>query len=147
MNTVLRIAAAFAAGAAAMYYLDPVVGRRRRALARDKEVAARHDATHFVRAKSKRAADHVQGAVARTGAKLSTEPVSDHQLHERIRAKLGRVVDHSGEVDVDVHDGHVVLRGSASAEEIDELMRTVSAMRGVEAIDNRLSMNGGSQRQ
>lgn len=147
MNIVLRVAAAFAAGAVAMYYLDPVVGRRRRALVRDKEVAARHDVGDFVRAKSKRAADRVHGAVARTGAKLSTESVTDRQLHERIRAKLGHLIDHSGDVEVDVHDRHVVLSGNASAEEVDELMKTVSAMRGVEGVENRLSMNEGSQRQ
>ena len=36
MNALLKVAAVFAAGAAAMYYLDPATGRRRRALARDR---------------------------------------------------------------------------------------------------------------
>ena len=35
--------AAFTAGAALMYFLDPVSGRRRRALARDQMVHAQHE--------------------------------------------------------------------------------------------------------
>ena len=52
MTTLFRIAAAFAAGAAAMYFMDPLVGRRRRALMRDQGVAAGHNVEDFVRAKS-----------------------------------------------------------------------------------------------
>lgn len=139
MNTVFRLAAAFTAGAAIMYYLDPEAGRRRRALVRDRGVAAGHDAEDFARAKSKRAADRAQGLVARTRAKLSTEAVGDEQLHGRIRTKLGRLVDHPGEVNVDVHEGHVTLRGTASTAEIEEVTGAVSSMRGVEDLDNRLS--------
>ena len=51
MNTVMRIATAFATGAAAMYFLDPVAGGRRRALVRDKGVAARHGLEDFAEAR------------------------------------------------------------------------------------------------
>jgi len=141
MNTLLRLVTAFTAGAVAMYYLDPTTGRRRRALARDQGVAAGHDVEDFARAKSKRAAHRVQGAVAKTRAKISPEPVGDEQLRERIRAKLGRVVEHPGAVEVKVHDGRVVLSGSATKAEIDELNQTVSSMPGVEDVVSRLSAN------
>ena len=36
MNALLKVATAFAAGAAAMYLLDPETGRRRRALVRER---------------------------------------------------------------------------------------------------------------
>lgn len=145
MNTVFRVITAFTAGAAIMYYLDPVAGRRRRALVRDRGVAAGHDVEDFARAKSKRAVDRAQGMVARTRAGLSTASVGDEQLHGRIRTKLGRLVDHPGQVNVDVHDGHVTLRGSASTAEIEQVTGALSAMRGVEDIDNRLSPPGHTQ--
>ena len=139
MNTVTRIATAFAAGAAAMYYLDPLVGRRRRALVRDKGVAATHDIERFARAKSKRAADKVHGVVAETKAALAAAPVSDAQLRERIRSRLGRIVDAPGDVAVDVRGGRVVLRGHAKSWEIEEALEKVSLMRGVVSIENHLA--------
>lgn len=146
MNTVLRLAAAFTAGAALMYYLDPVAGRRRRAMMRDRGVAAGHDAEDFARAKSKRAIDRAQGVVARARAGLSTAPVDDGQLNGRIRSKLGRLVEHPGEVNVDVHDGHVVLRGRAKDTEIDNLTATLVAMRGVADVENRMSAEDAESR-
>ncbi|WP_370566104.1 BON domain-containing protein [Luteimonas salinilitoris] len=139
MNTVFRLVATFAAGAAAMYYLDPTVGRRRRALARDQAVSACHDAEHFARAKSKRAADRVHGVLAETRSRMAAQPVDDDRLQERVRAKLGHVIDQSGAVEVKVHDGRVVLSGEVSEAELEEAVRAVSAMRGVEGVENRLS--------
>ena len=140
MNTaLLKLVASFAAGAAAMYYLDPATGRRRRALARDKGVAIRHDVGDYARIKSRRAANRMRGALARTRAKVSAEPVDDDQLLSQIRAKLGHLVSRPGMVDVKVHEGHVVVAGNALRGEINPLLDTVSAMRGVESVDNRLS--------
>lgn len=145
MNAVVRLILAVAAGAVAMYYLDPTTGRRRRALARDQGVAAGHHAEAFVRGKSRRAAGRVRGVVARTRSRIFPEPVDDGQLHERIRAKLGHLVTHPGAVKVEVHEGRVMLSGTASGKEIDNLVDAVAAMPGVEAIDNRLTVEGGKE--
>lgn len=145
MNRIARIAAAFAAGAAVMYYLDPLTGRRRRALVRDRGLAVSHDAGRFVRAKSHRAADQARGMLARARSALVDAPVDDDRLHERIRARLGRVVAHPGQVNVDVNHGYVVLRGRASPGEIDALNQTLSDMRGVCGIDNRISTAAGQE--
>jgi hyperosmotically inducible periplasmic protein len=140
MNAVVRLAVAFAAGAAAMYYFDPVAGRRRRTMTRDQGVAAGHEVEDFARAKSKRAADRVHGVKARTRARLSDEPIDDLQLHERIRSKLGRLVDDASAVTVQVSDGHVVLSGHVNEEEVDSVADAVAAMRGVQSVDNQLSI-------
>lgn len=138
MNSAIRLALVFAAGAAAMYYWDPAAGRRRRALVRDRGVAARHGVEDYARVKAKRVIDRMHGAAARTRAKLAPEPVDDVVLHERIRARLGRLVGHPGAISVDVHEGCVVLAGRAPDEEIEALVEAVAAMRGVASIANHL---------
>ena len=140
MNRVLKIAVAFAAGAAVMYYLDPIAGRRRRALARAKRHAAAHDLEAYVETRAKHAADRVRGAVARTRGAMSSEPIDDERLRDRIRAKLGHVLERPSRIEVQVHDGHVVLSGQARAEEIEELLAAVLAMRGVADVDSRVSL-------
>lgn len=137
-NTLLKLVASFAAGAAIMYYLDPATGRRRRALVRDQSVAARHEVRDFARAKTRRAANRMRGALAKTRSKISPKPLDDDRLHEQIRSRLGRVVNHPGMIEVQVQDGHVVLRGSALREEIDAVSETVATMRGVKDVDNRM---------
>lgn len=138
MNPVTKIASAFAAGAAAMYFMDPLVGRRRRALVRDKGVAAGHDIEDFARSKGRRAADKLNGVVAETKAALAAAPVGDAQLRERIRSRLGRIVESPGDIEVDVTNGHVVLRGTADHDEIADVLDKVSLMRGVGSIDCHL---------
>ncbi|GAB3097578.1 BON domain-containing protein [Lysobacter terrae] len=153
MNAALKIVVAFAAGAAAMYYFDPVAGRRRRALARDQRVARAHHFEDFAAAQAKRAADRVRGAAARTRDAMSSEPIDDEVLRERIRSKLGHVLDHPGQIEVQVRDGHVLLTGHAHDDEIDEVIAVVAAMRGVVDVDSRLSSpapadeSSGSSRQ
>jgi osmotically-inducible protein OsmY len=141
MKTLFRLAAVFAAGAAAMYFLDPVRGRRRRALVRDRGEAVRHDLESFARARSKRAADHLRGAIARTRAAAASEPVDDERLHDRIRAKLGHLIEHPSAVEVAVQDGRVVLSGRVDAEEIDDLLDAVRSMLGVAGVENRLRLD------
>jgi len=145
MNPMLRVVASFAAGAAFMYYLDPVAGRRRRSLVRDQAVSVRHDAERFARAKSKRAADHVQGALAKTRAKIAPRPVDDEQLRERIRAKLGHVVDRPSALEVDVRGGQVVLSGDVQNPEMEIAVETISKMHGVRAIVTHLTPHVGGE--
>ncbi|AKJ27549.1 BON domain-containing protein [Caldimonas brevitalea] len=138
-STLVRVAV----GAAAMYYLDPVLGRRRRALLRDKAIAISHDVREVAHARAKRAVDRAQGLVAVTRARLdgSVLPTSDRQLCERVRAQLGRMVSHARAVDVEARAGRVCLRGNILAAEVDRLLATVSSMPGVEAVDNQLSVH------
>jgi len=139
MNSMLRLAATFAAGAAAMYYLDPVAGRRRRALARDRTTAACHDAEHYARGKLRRAADRAQGVVAETRSRVAAHPVDDSRLHERVRAKLGHLVERPAAIDVAVEDGNVVLAGEALEQELQALPAAVSRLQGVASVESRLT--------
>src|SRR5690606_7479765 len=108
MNSLFRLAATFAAGAAAMYYFDPIAGRRRRAVTRDRTVAACHDAEHYARGKLRRAADRAQGLVAEARSRVAAPPVTHERLHERLRATLGHPVERPAAIEVAVDEGSVV---------------------------------------
>lgn len=145
MKKLLTLATGMAAGAFAMYMFDPENGNRRRALARDKAASAGHDAERLARGATRHAANQLRGAAAEAQSHLHGTPVSDTQLHERIRSQLGRLVDQPGSLQVKVEHGQVTLSGTAKPSEIQSLLAVVSAMQGVERVDNRLSVGAGSQ--
>jgi hypothetical protein len=140
VNALFKTVAAVFTGAAAMYYFDPEMGRRRRALARDKAVALSHDARDYAQGKSRRIADRAKGLAATVGHR-AVEPLSDYQLRDRIRSQLGRVASHPRAIEVDVIDGDVCLYGDVLAEDVQPVVSTVSSMTGVKAVDNQLRVH------
>lgn len=143
MGNIVNRVAAVAVGVAAMYYLDPQMGRRRRALLREKMESWRHDAGGYTLAKGKRAADRFRGAMAetRSGLGLGHGLASDRQLAERVRSEMGRLVSRSGAVHVDVDNGLVRLSGHILADEREPLVSTLAAMQGVRGVEDRLSVH------
>lgn len=61
MMRILPMLMAFGMGACMMFWLDPMAGRRRRALARDKAVHFEHEAEDFADAKARHLRDKAQG--------------------------------------------------------------------------------------
>lgn len=130
-------------GLCAMYYLDAQSGGRRRALVRDRVVAAGYDAASFAQAKGKPAIDRARGMAAThsLGGMTRREPHGDLQLHDRIRARLGRTVSHPGSVEVQVEQGCVRLSGHVLRGEVDALCSEVQAMPGVTEVRNALQVH------
>ena len=114
---VLAIAAAIGLGAALMYFLDPDSGRRRRARL---------------------------GIAPERGAAQGNGSGDDTLLAERVRAALGRVVEDPDAIDVRVRDGCVILKGPVTAAEIGEIVACAGRVRGVQSVENRLSISSGS---
>ncbi|MFL6693992.1 MAG: BON domain-containing protein [Ramlibacter sp.] len=131
------------AGAFAMYYLDQRQGARRRALVRDKLVSAGHDIADRAGAAGKHAADRVRGAMAtgRLDGDTSSEPQSDQQLHDRVRARLGRLVSHPRHLHVQVEQGCVCFTGHAVRGELERLLPEVRAMAGVREVKSELQLH------
>ena len=144
---IWSFAAGLAAGALVMYWADPASGARRRAMARDKLLGAGHDAADRARATGKRAADHLRGFAATRSLDRVTrsEPQSDSQLHERIRARLGRVVSHPKAINVEVHQGRVSLTGSILTSELEPLLREVQDTAGLKALHNQLTCHPSAE--
>lgn len=131
---------ALAAGAGAMYYLDPQLGRRRRAQVRDKAERASHELRDYATVQAKRAADKGRGMVATIRSRRSTIPLNDIQLNERVRSRLGRLVTHPRAVETQVDDGCLHLRGTVLNAELGPLMSGLWAIPGVRSIDNGLTL-------
>lgn len=138
MNGLMKAATVFAAGAAAMYFLDPVAGRRRRAVTRDKGAAAKRDLEHRARGAGRHVADRAHGAMAEMRSAMDDTPVSDDKLEARIRSKLGHLVDRPGDVTVEVNNGHVVLGGTMDADEAASVTRALAGIHGVADVENRM---------
>ena len=125
-------------GAAAMYLLDPDRGRRRRAIARDKTRSAASQAVAFVDS-ARRDARHRLRAVRARATRLSRrreEVPADVVLVERVRARLGRVVQHPHAVRVSAEQGCVRLSGPILADEYRPLKAAVAKVRGVRDVND-----------
>jgi hypothetical protein len=61
---MLRVLGAFGIGALVMYFFDPVSGKRRRALARDQLVHARHEIGDYAEGTAKDLRNRAYGLVA-----------------------------------------------------------------------------------
>lgn len=135
----LGIASAAALAAAGMYVLDPDLGRRRRAIARDK---LRSAAVHGARFAGTAARDLAHRILAiEAEAKRHLRPVGipdDLQLIERVRAALGRVVSHPHAIQVGANRGRIVLSGPILSAEVEPLLDTVGAVPGVTEVDSHL---------
>lgn len=125
-------------GATLAFLFDPDRGARRRALVRDKAVRGTRKTGDALDATARDLANRSRGIAAATRGRLSRQAVDNHRLIERVRAKLGRVCSHPHAIDVDAHDGDVILRGPILSDEVDDVLATTGAVRGVNFVLNEL---------
>ncbi|MGH7368315.1 MAG: SRPBCC family protein [Candidatus Rokuibacteriota bacterium] len=138
MSRVLDLVRGMGIGVAVGYLFDPERGRRRRALARDKVVSSFHGAGGAFETTKRDVTHRTQGVIAGIRSRLSSGPVSDEVLVERVRAELGRAMSRPGAIVVSSVEGRVVLAGAVRADEVDRIVRRVARVRGVRGIENRL---------
>lgn len=129
-----------AAGAAAMYYLDPRSGRRRRAMVRDKAVHALNVADETVERLTADASNRARGTVARTQRRILPEgPIEDPRLEARVRSALGRLTAHPRTITVEAHDGFITLRGNVDEEEVGDVIRGIRRVPGVKHVESLMT--------
>ena len=147
MRDLASFATGVAVGTVAMYFLDKDSGRRRRALVHDKFVAAENDVVDMAESAGKLVADHLKGMVAtrRFDGAGGDEPKTDSQLHERVRARLGRLVSHPRSIQVEVDQGNIRLRGQILTRELDDLLYEIRQMRGIKTVRNELTCHDTAQ--
>lgn len=131
-------------GAGLMFMLDPARGARRRALLRDQVVHGRReikDAGQRIESKSRHLRNRARGAVEETRARMRPEEVDDSVLEARVRAAIGRAISNPGAVDVTAENGLVILSGPVLESEAKDLLSTVTSVRGVRGVENRLDLH------
>jgi uncharacterized membrane protein len=131
----LIIGAAFGAGL--VYLADPVLGKRRRALAKDAVVHGTKVIRRAANITARDTAHRLKGIVRLTKGMFKHEHVSDHILADRVRTEVGRVSSHPN-VEVAVEDGHVTLLGPVASHEELLVLEAVQSVRGVCGIVNRM---------
>ena len=137
MNKPMATLGAAAAGALAMYYLDPELGARRRALLAD---LVRRGLPGERRAAGR--GRYHQRAYLRS---TQSGPRSDAELRSRIRDALDRMVSHPGALHVTVENGAVRLSGHVLAKEREGVLEQIQRMPGVQKLVNAMSAHDTPQ--
>jgi osmotically-inducible protein OsmY len=141
MNKGVALVGGVGLGAALMYIFDPDRGGRRRALIRDKFVAAGNKTNEVAGKMSRDLRNRASGVVAETKSFFKHEEIADDVLADRVRSRLGRYPVHPGALDVRVNAGTVTLRGQILADELPKVLRATRFVRGVKDIDNQLEVH------
>ncbi len=134
-----------AIGGALMYALDPQLGHRRRMLARDKMAKAVHRTGRAMGATSRDVAHRATGLAASLHSRFFDREAPDEVIEARVRARLGRVSSHPAAIEATVRNGVATLTGPALRNEVDEVVRGVSSVRGVTDVDNRLETHDAAE--
>ena len=126
-----------ALGAGLMYFADPRMGRRRRALVGDQLQHAQRRLKQSARKASRDLNNRARGLTA----EMRTVFKSDEVLLGRVRAELGFLVSHPSAIEVTAERGHVTLSGPVLASEVKRLLKGVSSVRGVTSVANQLEVH------
>jgi hypothetical protein len=138
---LLKIITATGLGVLSMYVLDPIAGRTRRAKARDQLIRARTKARDAASATARDLKNRSLGTIAEGRARIFGGAVDDTVLAERVRSKLGFLVRHPSFINVQASAGSVTLSGPVLSDEVQQLVRGVSSVRGVCGVENRLEVH------
>ncbi|HVL55140.1 MAG TPA: hypothetical protein VM491_01435 [Burkholderiaceae bacterium] len=145
MSRDTSFVSAFALGALTMYFLDPVQGRRRRALANDQLTRLSNQLRRLREtgyAGASDIANRSRGTVHELRSHLHpSEQLDDERMNARVRARLGRFVSHPKAIETRVKNGVVQLSGPILAAEVEPLLSAVSRMQGVTDIQNLLEVH------
>ena len=133
------------AAAAAMYWLDPQSGPRRRALVRDQLKHSGHSAKRFVTKAGRDIEHRAQGTYHESLSWMRRRAVDDRKLEERVRAELGRLTSHAGAIQVSCTDGMVRLEGDVLESELASVLRGVGRVRGVRDVSNALQVHASAE--
>ncbi len=132
------LAGGFWLGTGLMYLADPISGRRRRAIARDKLL-------HYLRVSGRGVEKGLRDLGQRTSGRWhelqalrEDAPATDEVLKERVRAKAGRLVHHSRELFVAAENGCVTLRGKVAPFEKPLVLAAVRLVPGVRDLRDEL---------
>jgi hypothetical protein len=135
------IAALAAAGA---WLFDPVSGRRRRALLRDRTAGVFRRSARRGERFGRHLASDTQGLAARATHREEPKVLDDATLKNKVETEIFRAADSpKGRVSVNAQHGVVQLRGEVDSPDlIDDLVQKVRSIQGVRDVENLLHVAG-----
>jgi len=141
---VVSVAATLAVGGAAMYFLDPKLGRTRRAWAGGKVHQIMSQTGRMFNEAGRSCTDlmnRTRGTAHELQRMVGEGPVTADQLLQRVRSQLGHAVSHANQIQVMTDaEGHVELTGRVLASELNTLLATIRNIGGVQQVTNRLDV-------
>jgi hypothetical protein len=142
VRKVSTFAAGVTLGAGAVYFLDPEMGRRRRALFRDRLQRLARRARQDLDIAARDLSNRARGAIAKLEAYIAHDGnAPDGLLVARVRSRLGRVVSHPRSIAVEAHDGRIVLSGPVLSDEEGDLLASVWRVPGVKDVESHLDVH------
>ena len=143
-SRAIRGGLAVLGGAAAAFFLDPVSGKRRRHLARDKVASLARGLADRAGRTGRYVTATASGKVQALRHGGQEDPENDQVLAHKVESEVFQSDDiPKGQVSVNAEHGVVVLRGQVkSPDMINELERRVQAVHGVRGVRNLLHVPG-----
>lgn len=135
--SITRFPSGLLLGAALMYFLDPLGGRKRRARIGEIATHAQRVERRFVGKAVRDASNRAFGIRERVKHPPTAEVV-DGVLKARVRAALGRVCTHARAIEVEARGGQVILRGAVLDEQAGDVLACARKVGGVHAVEDRL---------
>ena len=123
-------------GAGLMYFLDPDLGRRRRALCLDQCYHAMRKLNDTAEATCKDLANRAYGTFAELRSSMIEHDNSDPVVVNRVRSKLGHFASHPSDIKVAAHDGDVTLSGHVPPQEAPKLIKAAKSVIGVNRVQS-----------
>ena len=131
---LLRNLSLMSFGATAMYFLDPRLGPRRRAVLRDRSRSAVQRLLHATGRMRRDLSHRSRGIFHKIGNRIQSgrQDVPDSILEARIRSSIGRHLrGHPHTFDVLVNEGNVLLEGEISDALYQRIQPVIRRMPGV----------------
>jgi osmotically-inducible protein OsmY len=131
-------------GAALVYFFDPQQGARRRAMARDRVLAFFRKRGRKAARLGRKASSDAYGLKQRLAHRQEApKDFDDQTLKAKVESEVFRPADApKGDVDVNVENGVVYLRGQVEQQLIEDLDQRVRSVQGVRAVENLLHVPG-----
>lgn len=137
MKNVLALTAGLGAGAGLMYLFDPGRGRARRRHIAAEASGVFHRDQKKLRKRGKHVMNRVRGLVSEAVSTFSREKhVSDEVLADRVRSRLGHVIENPHQIEVHAAHGAIRLEGKLEPAERLRLQKEIEAVPGVQCVHN-----------
>jgi uncharacterized membrane protein len=132
------------AGAGGAYFLDPRLGRRRRARARDIIDHRIHEASRGVRGALRDLEHRAHGLTTSLRQERGPHAMSDAAIVARVRSRLGHVCTHPQAIRVTCNDGMVELVGPVLRDDVQDVLRVAWTTVGVRDVQDHLERHAAA---